>query len=43
MMELITSGTRKWPGVGFIINTNHEELVDSMIEGIEKKRAALGI
>ena len=43
MMELITEGTRKMVGGGFIINTNHEELVDSMIEGIEKKRAALGI
>ncbi len=43
MMELITEGTRRMVGGGFIINTNHEELVDSMIEGIEKKRAALGI
>ena len=43
MMELITNGTRKWTGGGFIINTNHEELVDSIIEGIEKKRAAIGI
>ena len=43
MMELITEGTRKWTGGGFIINTNHEELVDSIIDGIEKKRAALGI
>ncbi|MBQ4257867.1 MAG: anaerobic carbon-monoxide dehydrogenase catalytic subunit [Clostridia bacterium] len=43
MIELITEGTRRMVGGGFIINTNHEELVDSMIEGIEKKRAALGI
>ena len=43
MMELITEGTRKMVGGGFIINTNHEELVDAMIDGIEKKRAALGI
>ena len=43
MMELITEGTRRMVGGGFIINTNHEERVDSMIEGIEKKRAALGI
>jgi len=43
MMELITEGTRKLTGGGFIINTNPHELVSSIIEGIEAKRAALGI
>ncbi|NLM83320.1 MAG: anaerobic carbon-monoxide dehydrogenase catalytic subunit [Clostridiales bacterium] len=43
MMELITEGTRKLTGGGFIINTDPHVLVQKMIDGIEKKRAALGI
>ncbi len=43
MMELITEGTRSWVGGGYVINTNPEELANAMIEGIEKKREALGI
>jgi carbon-monoxide dehydrogenase catalytic subunit len=43
MMELITEGTRKITGAGYIINTDPHELVRSIIDGIEKKRAALGI
>jgi len=43
MMELITEGTRKWVGAGFIINKNADELVEAMIEGIEAKRAAIDI
>jgi len=43
MMELITEGTRKMVGAGFIINTDPHKLVSSMIEGIEAKRTALGI
>jgi carbon-monoxide dehydrogenase catalytic subunit len=43
MMELITEGTRKISGAGFIINTDPHALVKSMIDGIEAKRAALGI
>ncbi len=43
MMELITEGTRKMTGGGYIINTNPEELVQAIIDGIEAKRAALGI
>jgi carbon-monoxide dehydrogenase catalytic subunit len=43
MMELITEGTRKITGAGYIINTDPHELVKSIIEGIEAKRAALGI
>lgn len=43
MMELITEGTRKLTGGGYIINTDPHELVQSMIDGIEAKRAALGI
>ena len=43
MMELITEGTRKMVGGGYYINTNPDELVQAMIEGIEAKRAALGI
>jgi len=43
MMELITEGTRKMVGAGFIINTDPHKLVTSMIEGIEAKRTALGI
>ena len=43
MMELITNGTREWLGAGYIINTDPDKLVEAMIEGIEAKRAALGI
>jgi len=43
MMELITEGTRKLVGAGFIINTDPKKLVTSIIEGIEAKRKALGI
>jgi carbon-monoxide dehydrogenase catalytic subunit len=43
MMELITQGTRKITGAGYIINTDPHELVKAIIEGIEAKRAALKI
>jgi carbon-monoxide dehydrogenase catalytic subunit len=43
MMELITEGTRKITGAGYIINKDPHELVKNIIEGIEAKRAALGI
>jgi carbon-monoxide dehydrogenase catalytic subunit len=43
MMELITEGTRKIVGAGFIINKDPDALVKSIIDGIEKKRTALGI
>ncbi len=43
MMELITEGTRQMVGAGYIINTDPDQLCDAIIEGIEKKRAALGI
>jgi carbon-monoxide dehydrogenase catalytic subunit len=43
MMELITNGTRKIVGGGFIINTDPHILVKNIIEGIEAKRSALGI
>ena len=43
MMELITEGTRKMVGAGYIINTDCDQLVQAMIDGIEAKRAALGI
>jgi carbon-monoxide dehydrogenase catalytic subunit len=43
MMELITEGTRKLTGAGYIISTNPDTLVQAMIDGIEAKRAALGI
>jgi carbon-monoxide dehydrogenase catalytic subunit len=43
MMELITEGTKKMTGAGFIINTDPHVLVKSIIEGIEAKRALLGI
>jgi carbon-monoxide dehydrogenase catalytic subunit len=43
MMELITEGTKKLTGAGFIINTDPDQLVQAMIDGIEAKRAALGI
>jgi len=43
MMELITEGTREMVGAGFIMNTDPDQLVQAMIDGIEAKRAALGI
>ena len=43
MMELITAGTTEWVGAGYHINTDPDELVKEIIEGIEKKREALGI
>ncbi len=43
MMQLITEGTKKMVGAGYIINTDPDALVQSIIEGIEAKRAALGI
>jgi carbon-monoxide dehydrogenase catalytic subunit len=43
MMELITEGTRKITGAGYVINKDPHELVKSMLEGIEKKRDLLGI
>jgi carbon-monoxide dehydrogenase catalytic subunit len=41
--DLITEGTRKIVGAGFIINTDPKELTKTIIDGIEAKRAALGI
>ena len=43
MMQLITEGTRDMVGAGFVINTDIEKLTRAMIDGIEAKRAALGI
>jgi carbon-monoxide dehydrogenase catalytic subunit len=43
MMELITEGTRKITGAGYIINKDPQGLVKSILDGIEAKRAALGI
>jgi carbon-monoxide dehydrogenase catalytic subunit len=43
MMELITEGTRKITGAGYVINKDPHELVRNIISGIEAKRAALGI
>jgi carbon-monoxide dehydrogenase catalytic subunit len=43
MMELITQGTRKITGAGYFINTDPAALVKSILEGLEAKRAALGI
>jgi carbon-monoxide dehydrogenase catalytic subunit len=43
MMELITQGTRKITGAGYIINRDPHELVRAIIEGIEAKREGLGI
>ncbi|MDR2738373.1 MAG: anaerobic carbon-monoxide dehydrogenase catalytic subunit [Treponema sp.] len=43
MMEWITSGTREIVGAGYIINTDPHELVKSILDGLEKKRAGLGI
>jgi carbon-monoxide dehydrogenase catalytic subunit len=43
MMHLITEGTREITGGGYIINTDPEELVKAIIEGIEAKRKLLDI
>jgi len=43
MWDLITEGTRKITGAGFIIDTDPKSLVKKIIDGIEAKRAALGI
>jgi carbon-monoxide dehydrogenase catalytic subunit len=43
MMELITQGTRAIAGAGYVINKDPHELVRSIVDGIEAKRAALGI
>ena len=43
MMDLITNGTTQWVGAGYHINTNPDELVEDILNGIEAKRAALGI
>ena len=43
MMDLITNGTTKWVGAGYHINTDPEQLVKDILDGIEAKRAALGI
>jgi carbon-monoxide dehydrogenase catalytic subunit len=43
MAQLITEGTREITGAGYTINTDPEELVKAIIEGIEEKRKLLGI
>ncbi|MDR3209387.1 MAG: anaerobic carbon-monoxide dehydrogenase catalytic subunit [Oscillospiraceae bacterium] len=43
MMEMITEGTRKITGAGYIINKDPHELVASILNGLEAKRALLGI
>lgn len=43
MMELITEGTRKMVGAGFVIEPDPDKLVQAIIDGIEAKRTALGI
>jgi carbon-monoxide dehydrogenase catalytic subunit len=43
MAELITDGTRKITGAGYIIDLDPKSLVKKIIDGIEAKRAALGI
>ena len=43
VMHLITDGSRELVGAGYIIEMDYEKLGDAMIEGIEKKRAALNI
>ncbi len=43
MMHLITEGTRDWVGAGYTINTNPDELVEAIINGIEEKRKAINI
>jgi carbon-monoxide dehydrogenase catalytic subunit len=43
MLNLITEGTRDIVGAGFNITTDPKALVKNIIDGIEKKRTALGI
>jgi carbon-monoxide dehydrogenase catalytic subunit len=43
MMELITQGTREISGAGYTINTDPDELVRAIIDGIEAKRKLLDI
>ena len=43
MMDLITNGTTQWVGAGYHINTDPDALVRDILDGIEAKRAALGI
>lgn len=43
VMHLITDGARELVGAGYIIETDCEKLGDAIIEGIERKRAALNI
>ncbi|MDR1183449.1 MAG: hypothetical protein LBK67_01475, partial [Coriobacteriales bacterium] len=43
MTYLITEGTRKLTGAGYIINTDPDELVEAIKEGIEAKRRLLDI
>ncbi|GMO55935.1 MAG: anaerobic carbon-monoxide dehydrogenase catalytic subunit [Termitinemataceae bacterium] len=43
MWDLITEGTRKITGAGYIINTDPKELTKNILDGIEAKRKALGI
>jgi carbon-monoxide dehydrogenase catalytic subunit len=43
MWDLITEGTRKIVGAGYIVNTDPKALVRNILDGIEKKRSALGI
>jgi carbon-monoxide dehydrogenase catalytic subunit len=43
MTYLITEGTRKLTGAGYIINTDPDELVKAIIDGIEAKRKILDI
>ncbi len=43
MMELITEGTKDMVGAGYVIDTDPDALVKKIIDGIEAKRAALGI
>jgi carbon-monoxide dehydrogenase catalytic subunit len=43
MMHLITDGTREITGAGYIINTDPDELVEAIIEGLEAKRRLLNI
>jgi carbon-monoxide dehydrogenase catalytic subunit len=43
MMDLITEGTKNIVGAGFVISTDPHVLVKNIIEGLEAKRALLGI
>lgn len=41
--ELLTSGVREWVEAAYTVEKDIDKLVDTMIERIEEKRAALGI